>query len=386
MRLFLDALASIGELELLFYVPEHIASAPGAAARYATDFARYWHLSVSVNLCQRVPPVSPHALFSADLVRSPFGRGTRGPEQLAALSRLLAKNFSAIVIHRLNAAYPLLGLPKSPVPVLFDFDDVEHVAFIRSVRQPPIWRTKFLWYLQLPAIIRLERSIAKRANATFVCSEHDARYLRSVWRMPRVVPIRNAVDIPSQIEEPRRTHTVLFVGRLSYGPNAVAADYLVDKIWPRIRSAIPNARLLIVGGRPESTRAFHRHVPGVTFLGYVPDLAPIYSEANVVCCPIWSGSGTRVKIIEAAAFGKAIVSTTLGAEGLAFDNDKEILLRDDSGAIAEACIALLTNHQAACQLGSEARNKAKRLYDREVVIDQIRAVVSTTIAKRATAR
>jgi len=378
MRLFLDALAKIGELQLLFYVPERVAAMPDAEARYTEEFERHWNLAASVQFCRReAPGRDPSALTS--LVTSPFGSATGGKEQVAALSRSLETDLSAVIFHRLSAAYPLLRVPKVTVPVLFDLDDVEHVALFRSVLQPPVWASKLLWYCQLPGIISLERRIAKLSYATFVCSSRDARYLRSVWRIPRVVTIPNAVDIPLR-PEVAPTRTILFVGRFSYPPNAIAADYLVKEIWRYVRAAFPDAQLLIVGAKPECIQAFHHRVPGVQFLGFVSDLAPLYARAGVVCCPIRSGSGTRVKIIEAASFGNAIVSTTLGAEGLEFEDGKEILLRDDSETIAAACVALLTSSRKARDLGLAARRKAEQLYDRKNVIDRIRGIVSEAIA------
>ena len=382
MRLFLEALASMGDLHLLFYVTEKIAAAPDAAQRYVADFDRYWNLTVSVDLCPREPPVLEESILGRQLFRSPFGHGTGGDKQVAALAGLLATSPSLMVIHRLNAAYPLLRIPAPGIPILFDLDDVEHVAFFRSVLQPPVWRSKLLQYLRLPAIIRLERRVARLSAATFVCSDLDARYLSSVWRMPRVVAVPNAVTLPPQIQDAPTSNTILFVGRLSYAPNARSADYLVTEILPRIRARVPDARLLIVGARPESASSFGRHLPEVEFAGFAPDLADVYARASVVCCPIFSGSGTRVKIIEAAAFGKAIVSTTLGAEGLAFADNKEILLRDDPDAMAAACVSLLLDPRSARALGSAARSKTETLYDQSVVIEQIRTIVATAMAIR----
>ena len=109
----------------------------------------------------------------------------------------------------------------------------------------------------------------------------------------------------------------------------------------------------------------------MSFPGFVDDLLPWYRRARVVCCPIHHGGGTRVKIIEAAANAKAIVSTRVGAEGLEFTDGSEIILRDDPGEIAAECIRLLGDPRAAATLGAAALRKARSIYEKSAVVDQL---------------
>lgn len=380
MRLFLEAFAEFGDLQLLFYVPETVAVTTERAEECAADIGRYWDLRASVQLCRLGPPVKPNSIFNAALLRGPYGRRTEGKEQLEALSNMLARDPAVIVIHRLSAAHALLRVGKPSVPVFFDLDDVEHVAFFRSIRQPPTWRSKPILYLQIPAIIWLERRIAVFSQATFVCSERDANHLRTIWRMPRVVVVPNAVKVPAKKVPGTSTHTIVFVGALGYRPNAIAADYLVERVWPLIRAALPSARLVIVGSLPESTYAYHTAANGVEFRGFVSDLAEVYANAGVACCPVWSGGGTRLKILEAAAFGIPIVATTFAAQGIAFKDQVEILLRDDPQSIADACVTVLTDRPLSDRLSRAARATVERLYERQGVIAGIRRTVAPIIS------
>ena len=99
----------------------------------------------------------------------------------------------------------------------------------------------------------------------------------------------------------------------------------------------------------------------------------------MVCCPLSNGGGTRLKLIEAAAYGKAIVSTSVGAEGLSFSDGAEILIRDDDIGIAEACVRLLNDDGLCARLGEAARTKAKSLYDRPVIRDRIASEFRTML-------
>jgi glycosyltransferase involved in cell wall biosynthesis len=378
MRLLLDACAEIADLQALFFVQPTLSITQDLADAYAHEFARHWNLPVTVRLCHLLPAARLDRILNANLLRGPFGYRTRGSKQVSALSELIAAGPSAIVLHRLNAASTILRVPRPDVPVFFDMDDVEHLAFIRSIRQPPMWRSKPLLYLQVPAIIALEKRVAARADATFVCSAYDVRHLSSTWRMRRVVAVPNAVEIPPSSQDPE-TLTVGFVGALRYPPNAVAVDYLVEKVWPHIRAALPNATLVIAGSGAERTRSYHHDVEGVQFRGYVADIAAFYAECALVCCPIWSGGGTRLKIVEAAAFGRAVVSTAFGAQGLSFRDGVDILLRDDPASIAKACIRLLTDPAARQRIARAARQKAVRLYDRKNIVASLRAMIQAAI-------
>jgi glycosyltransferase involved in cell wall biosynthesis len=109
-------------------------------------------------------------------------------------------------------------------------------------------------------------------------------------------------------------------------------------------------------------------MPGVEFTGFVDDLASLYRRSKVVCAPILSGAGTRVKIIEAAAFGKPIVATRIGAEGLHMEDGRELLVRDDPASFAQACIDLLQDSIHCERLAKMARQSAISHYNRAAIV------------------
>jgi glycosyltransferase involved in cell wall biosynthesis len=186
--------------------------------------------------------------------------------------------------------------------------------------------------------------------------------------------IPNAVELQEETEV-AHDRRVLFIGSFAYEPNIVAADYLVTEIWPRVLSAVPDALLLIAGAKPERIPGYSRNPPGVKFLGFVDDLKKLYEEVMVVACPVFSGGGTRVKILEAAAFGRPVVSTTIGAEGLGLREGSEILLRDDPRAFADECIRLLLDRETVIKIGRAGRSAVNKQYDRNEVVRRIRQCV-----------
>jgi glycosyltransferase involved in cell wall biosynthesis len=379
MRMFLDALKQRAALCLLFYCRPDVAldhvcnAAAEALVRSAWDLP-----DVDVILCrQQADPAHGDRLWDGYLTRATSIHrqlgyvGTSGAEQLEAFERCLDDQPDLVFAHRLNTMCPMLLTRRRLPPVFLDLDDVEHKVFLREISQPPQWFSKRLLYLQWPAFIWGERRAIKLTDKTFVCSELDARYLGRRWRLSNIAVVPNSVRMPQA--QPLTTEPVLmYLGGYGYRPNAVAADYLVTRIWPIVRSACPEAKLIIAGPGPEHIACHSQYHRGVVYTGFVEDLDELYRKVRVVCSPIQSGGGTRIKIIEAAAYGKPIVSTRIGAEGLHFLDAQEILLRDEPEQFAEACLQLLRDQALCSRLGESARAKVAELYEREKVVALIK--------------
>src|SRR6266545_314988 len=177
---------------------------------------------------------------------------------------------------------------------------------------------------------------------------------------------------PATCEMQGQSKALLFLATYAYGPNIIAAEFLIRDVWPLIRQACPDARLIIAGNKPERIPSFSSHPPGVEFTGFVEDLGEVYQRVRIVCCSILSGGGTRLKILEAAAYGKAIVSTPVGAEGLELRDGIEIVIGAGASAFARACVDLLED-PARCQaLGVAAREAVARRYDRNEIVVRIK--------------
>jgi glycosyltransferase involved in cell wall biosynthesis len=302
-----------------------------------------------------------------------------------ALLRALESGPDLIYAHRLSAMAALLGLPDGAVraPIVFDLDDIEHVAYARRLwRGPADWRER-LRFLHLGALVACEVRAFRAAAVTLVCSDFDRRQLaRRLARGCELRVLANSVRIPEAPAAPGSEPTVLFVGTFAYKPNVAAAELLVTRVWPSIKAAVPDARLRLVGNGPDRVPCSASPPDGVTFTGFVADLDAEYAAAHVVCCPILSGGGTRLKIIEAAAHARPVVSTTLGAEGLNLQHGREIVLADTPTFLAQGCVDLLQDREKAQLIGQAARERVRALYDREAVDAQCRRIIGEVIATR----
>jgi len=292
---------------------------------------------------------------------------------LLAVRDALRSGPDLICAHRLDVMSLLMRVSRDidQTPIFFDLDDVEHVSVSRRLLRSPDWPMERLQLLQIPRLLLSEIEAVRRACLTFVCSEQDRRYLRRLASSERVEVVTNSTRFPEHVRPGAPEPVVLFVGYLGYRPNAVAAEVLVRDIWPMVRTRVSNARLIVVGKRPDLVRSKPTTDTSITFTGFVENLAELYAQARVVCCPILSGAGTRVKIIEAAAHARAVVSTTLGAEGLTFEDGRDIVLRDGVAPLAEECVRLLQDPGAAKRLGIAAREKARITYDQRAIVAEL---------------
>lgn len=286
------------------------------------------------------------------------------PGVRARITRAIAERPFDIVMlaHSFNGYYPI----PSGVPVVLDQHNVESALLLRSGKRErsPVRRAyNLLEYARFRAD---ERRICRGADLLLATSALDREVMEAWGDLPPCVVIPNGVDTtyfapqPEVAEVPNR---LVFTATMNYGPNAEAAIHFATHIWPRVRAAIPDATLKIVGhGPPAPVRQLGQR-PGITVTGSVPDVRPYLASAQAVVVPLRIGGGTRLKIVEALAMAKPVVTTTLGAEGLAVEPGRHLLIADDPDAFASDVIALLRDPAQRASLAHAGRALVEERYD-----------------------
>jgi glycosyltransferase involved in cell wall biosynthesis len=212
---------------------------------------------------------------------------------------------------------------------------------------------------------REEVAAFRAADGIAACSAADAQRIRDEHPGARTVVIPNAADVDFYQTRPGDPspdgETILFFGLMSTLPNTDGILWFLHEIWPKIAAARPSARLQIVGSRPPpAVRAFAG--PRVEVAGFVEDLRPKLAAAAVLIVPLRLGGGTRLKIVEGMAMNKAIVSTSLGAEGIDAVPGRDLLLADDPDTFASSVLRVLGDKALAERLGTSARALAVAKY------------------------
>src|SRR5712691_1060599 len=237
--------------------------------------------------------------------------------------------------------------------------------------------------------LRREECVAFRsADGVFVCSAADQARLGADAPSARTVVIPNAADVdffqPRPSDPPADGRTVLFFGLLSTIPNIDGVRFFVRDIWPRIAATRPDARCRIIGARPHAS-VRELAGPGVEVVGLVDDLRPHLASAAAVVVPLRLGGGTRLKIVEAMAMGRPVVSTTLGAEGIEVTPERDILIADDPARFAAAVTRLLADPALGARLGRAGRELAVRRYSWKAAAASLERFFEQVVAGRRAA-
>ena len=218
-------------------------------------------------------------------------------------------------------------------------------------------------------------------------SDDDALALAAQTAVPvSVLPNGSALEPVPRIAA-GAAPTLLFTGTMSWAPNHEGIRWFVSEVWPRVIAAVPEARLLVVGRRPDDKvngLATRDHRIRVT--GEVPEMRPYYQEATVVVAPLLSGGGTRLKLLDAFAVGRPVVSTTVGATGLAVSDGRELLIADRPSDFATQVLRLLADGALREKLVSNARRLVREGYHWEALSARYAALLQAAIDDERSSR
>lgn len=271
------------------------------------------------------------------------------------------------------------------VPVVLMQENVEYQKFVRFGMTSP-----FLRFVRW-----LEGWACRAADRVVTLSEVDRDFMIDLYGVPleRFALIPHGVDpelfdfrpegaaaARQKLDLDADVPLITFVGKLDYIPNVRAVEYIAERIAPAVWERYPQARFAIIGQGAEALKEYQR--PGLVFTGFVdarssiqPNLSDYLSASDVVLVPLDSGSGTRLKILEAAANARPVVSTHIGAEGQSFVDGEEILLTDDvDHAFVEATLQLLADPSLGERLGRAARAKVLGQYSWQAQVRKMERV------------
>jgi glycosyltransferase involved in cell wall biosynthesis len=219
------------------------------------------------------------------------------------------------------------------------------------------------------AIERYEKQMLSRSDLLWGCSQDDLdRYLNLGVRAGATGVVPNGVDARQVhfIEYSPKGRTVVFIGNMAYEPNVEGALWFREKVWPLVKQRIPGAKWQLVGSWPAPEVAAMAG-GDIHLAANVLSVRPYLEEAAVAICPLFSGSGTRLKILEAFSAGVPMVSTSVGAEGLEFEEGVHLCIRDSAEDFAAAIVRLMENPVEREAMRRAARVLAEKKYDWEVI-------------------
>ncbi len=278
----------------------------------------------------------------------------KSPEMIKKISEITGKHkYKAVIAERLYAFQYVRDICGS-VPVYVDMHDIEHEAMAYFSRIASSFVQKWHYIVEEKKVRRLEKRVFEKVHRIMTVSESDMNeYVKQFPTLKdRFITVRNGVNIPdaaSLTSCERQRHTLLFVGSLRHPPNLHGLKWFVENSWGIIAENYPDAVFEIAGYGEisDKDRELFDNKKGVRFLGFVEDIHPFFRKASCMIVPLFSGSGTRMKILEAFSFGLPVVSTTVGAHGLMYTHGHDILITDDAEKMAEYVSKLFDDTQYA---------------------------------------
>lgn len=258
----------------------------------------------------------------------------------------------------------------------------EHDIYFQSIaRSTPFMRSaidRLKARFEYLRAIRFELKLLPACDLIEVCTEENKRWLESF--LPQLAP-RISSELRAGVDTslyrfpggPREPFTMLFLGSFRHIPNQVALEWFGRYVLPLIVAKLPSARLLVAGSDPPPRHTFTDRAGAIDLLGFVEDIQPLFSSCALFVCPIRSGSGVRVKLLEAFASGIPVVSTRLGAEGLARNDGELCALADDAENFAAKAVQLLEDNELAAQMAARARREVEQQWDIATVTRRLAA-------------
>ena len=320
----------------------------------------------------RLVPVSPRKplgeatrVVSCALRREPyvmFGRHRRGAVAAALAAEAARLRPDVFYLDHLDSFVYRTLLPRTPAVV--DLHNVYSTLADRAAVEQRFWPLRVYLKREARLLHQRERHAMRQTDAVLATSDEDIRLFASLGGRTVLVP--NGVDCSAYADlptgRPAGVADILYVGAMSWSPNAAASVFLAREVMPRVRAVIPHARLRIVGrGATEEVKAL-ASCPGVDVLGEVAAVQPHLRESALLAVPLEAGGGTRLKILEAFAAGLPVVSTAVGCEGLRVTNGEHLVIAERP-AFADALIAALSESNRGERLATNARIRVRELYD-----------------------
>lgn len=302
-----------------------------------------------------------------------------------SLHRLLqARNLDLIWVNLLIMVDALSPDVVKGIPVVLDEHESQELMWRDYLQEGSYWQRLFA-LINLAKLKRLEGQILPMLRAVLCVSKIEETLMQrraprgvEVWTVPNGVDVEFLCPTPVRQKE---TNNILLCGSMCVRRNSDAATWFVKAIFPKIRRAIPDVELWIVGSSPRQEVWSLRATVGVHVTGSVEDVRPYYNKAKVAVAPYRFGAGTRLKILEAMAMGVPIVATDAGCQGIDVVDGQHILIANTEIDFSERVIELLRNPQRGQTLAEAARALVEQKYDWKAIVNALEPKLQQLVRK-----
>jgi len=296
------------------------------------------------------------------------------PETIAAVEQELAAEHYD-VIHA-ETFYMMPNIPKTDVPIILVEQTIEYLGYESYTDKVKWWLIRQFLNIDIAKIRRWEEHYWKSCTKLITMSEEDKTFINQTLQQPeKIEVVSNGVDVKWFDQKQRRLPkdlTLLSVGTFNWLPNVEAVKFLVDNVWPLVKKKLPDTKLWIVGNAPTpEIFEYQKKDSSITITGGIPDIRDAFTGAHVLVAPVFSGKGTRYKILEAMAAGTPIVATELAVEGLGVEHGVQVLIGNTAKELADLTVNLLQKPELQKKLAVSGKQFVQNQYDWEFVAEKL---------------
>lgn len=313
---------------------------------------------VRPEIAPRRPWFLPGPLGSVSMTVRKYVRDYEIDEVAAAkFDQLMKANRYDLIVSRYLTPALQCGVNRyANVPTILDFDDIDWLTLAAQIAAKP-WKGltgKFASKRVLSSITGIGQLALQQFTRVFVTSQEDATLLPRESTVLPNIPFGDSPDWLSPLDANPGSEELLFVGDLQFPPNRDGLDRFLAKVWPLVKVTRSAATLSIVGrGLSDADRAKWAQSPGVTVIGFAEDLEACYRRCAMTVVPIYFGGGTKIKVLESLAYGRAVVTTPQAMRGYA--GLAGVAIGDDDSAFARAVADLLANPAKRAEMAVAGR-------------------------------
>lgn len=295
------------------------------------------------------------------------------PQIISAVEKELKKN-KYDLIHA-ETFYMMPHIPKTSIPTILVEQTIEYLGY-ESYAKKAFLPIRAVLNIDINKIRKWEKHYWEACDTLIVMSEDDKRYIsKEIKESKKIEVVANGVDTKwfEEIKKVKHKHpTLLSVGTFKWLPNVEAVEFLVKKIWPLVKKELPNVKLQIVGNAPtEKVYQYEKNDSSIKVIGRIPDIRDAFAGADVLMAPVFSGKGTRYKVLEGMASETPIVATSTAIEGLNVKNGVHVMIDDTAKGMSKLAIELLNDSKKRKDMAKHGKEFVKENYDWSLISNKL---------------
>ena len=306
------------------------------------------------------------------------------PETITAVEKeLQAEQYD--IIHA-ETFYMMPNIPKTKVPIILVEQTIEYLGYESYADKVKFWPLRQILKVDISKIRRWEEHYWRSCTKLITMSQEDKDFINDTIQSPnKIEVVSNGVDVKWFAQKERQLPkdlTILSVGTFNWLPNVEAVKFLVEKIWPIVKSKLPKSKLWIVGNAPTpEIFEYQKKDTSITITGGIPDIRDAFTGAHVLVAPVFSGKGTRYKILEAMAAGTPIVASQIAVEGLGVEHGVQVLIGNTAKELADLTVQLLEQPELQKKLAKNGKEFVQTQYDWQYIAQKLDRIYLTMAAR-----